>query len=269
MNLKNSGLPPKQGLYDPQFEKDACGVGFVARIDGTPSHDIVTKGITLLHNLEHRGATGADPNTGDGAGILIQLPDEFFRKEAAQNDLNLPPRGQYGVGMVFLPKDDDDPRPYEEIIENSVKDENLVFIGWRTVPTDGSVIGELARKNEPYVRQFFVGINDFKDQDGLELRLYVLRKVIEKRVVEHGRTHEDQGCYISSLSTRTLIYKGLVTPTQLPLFYPDVTDPEMKSALALVHQRFSTNTFPTWDRAHPYRYIAHNPPVPVQKSAPG
>jgi glutamate synthase (NADPH/NADH) large chain len=258
LNLKKSGLPPKQGLYDPQFEKDACGVGFVAKIDGTPSHDIVTKGITLLHNLEHRGATGADPNTGDGAGILIQLPDDFFRQEAAKNGLNLPPRGQYGVGMVFLPKSEGDPRPFEEIIEQAVRDENLQFLGWRTVPTDGTKIGDLARQSEPYVRQFFVGAEDFQDQEWLERRLYVLRKVIEKGVVERGRVHEDQGCYISSLSSRTLIYKGLLTPTQLPLFYSELSDPEMKSALALVHQRFSTNTFPTWDRAHPYRYIAHN-----------
>ena len=259
MNLKKVGLPPKQGLYDPQYEKDACGVGFVAKIDGTPSHDIVMKGITLLSNLEHRGATGADANTGDGAGILIQLPDKFFRKEAAQNGLApLPARGEYGVGMVFLPKQEGEPGPFEALIEQAIKDENLELLGWRTVPTDGSKIGEKARQSEPYVRQVFVGAKNYQDQDWLERRLYVLRKVIENRVEQCGRDGEDHCCYISSLSTRTIIYKGLLTVPQLSFFYPDLTDPEMESALALVHQRFSTNTFPTWDRAHPYRYIAHN-----------
>ncbi|MDB5079442.1 MAG: gltA [Chloroflexi bacterium] len=259
MNRKNVGLPPKQGLYDPQYEKDACGVGFVAKIDGIPSHEIVTKGITLLSNLEHRGATGADANTGDGSGILIQVPHTFFSKEAARLGLpTLPAPGHYGVGMVFLPKKEGIPDPFENLVEQAIKDEGLELIGWRTVPTDETQIGELARASEPYVRQFLVTIQDFQGQDWLERRLYVLRKVIEKRVEAEGRGGEDHCCYISSLSTRTLVYKGLLTANQLSLYYPDLTDPQMESALALVHQRFSTNTFPTWDRAHPYRYIAHN-----------
>lgn len=254
---KQIGLPPKQGLYDPQYEKDACGVGFVANIAGVKSHDIITKGITVLSNLEHRGATGSDANTGDGAGILIQLPHQFLVKAAAKAGLGqLPAEGRYGVGMVFLPRSLDQAVAFEKLIEKAIHDEGLHLIGWRTVPTDSSAIGELARESEPHICQVFVGAPNLSRML-LERKLYVLRKVIEQRLRDCKLEGADQ-CYFASLSCNTLIYKGLLIAKQIPLYYSDLSDPDMTSALALVHQRYSTNTFPTWDRAHPYRYIAHN-----------
>jgi glutamate synthase domain-containing protein 2/glutamate synthase domain-containing protein 1/glutamate synthase domain-containing protein 3 len=258
---KQVGLPPKQGLYDPQFEKDACGVGFVANISGAKSHEIISKGITVLANLEHRGATGSDAHTGDGAGVLIQLPHRFMLKAAAAAGLGqLPEEGQYGVGMVFMPPTEALIAPLQTLIEEAIKDEGLQLIGWRIVPTDNSVIGDLAKESEPKVYQVFVG--QLKDKQplermALERKLYVLRKVIEQRLRECKLQGAEQ-CYFPSLSCNTIVYKGLLTPQQIPVYYSDLNDPDLESAMALVHQRYSTNTFPTWERAHPYRYIAHN-----------
>ncbi len=279
---KKVGLPAKQGLYDPQYEKDACGVGFVANIAGTKSHDIIEKGITILSNLEHRGATGSDAQTGDGAGILIQLPHDFMVKAAAEAGLGqLPEEGQYGVGMVFLPKDPEQTAALEKLIEQAISDEGLALIGWRTVPTDTSAIGDLSRESEPLIRQVFAGVQSSQssvvssqsaelppssednrqssivNRQFLERKLYVLRKVIEQNLRDCSLDGAEQ-CYIPSLSCYTIVYKGLLTAKQISLYYSDLSDPEMTSAMALVHQRYSTNTFPTWDRAHPYRYIAHN-----------
>ncbi|NWJ96344.1 MAG: glutamate synthase large subunit [Chloroflexi bacterium] len=261
--ITKAGLPLKQGLYDPQYEKDACGVGFVANIAGTRSHDIIHKGITILSNLEHRGATGADAHTGDGAGILLQLPHQFLLKAAEQTGLGtLPEEGGYGVGMIFLPTSLPAAAALEALIEEAICAEGLHLIGWRTVPTDTTAIGDLARQTEPRIRQLFVKAevepsSNQTERQALERKLYVLRKVIEQRLREcclEGAEH----CYIASLSSNTIVYKGLLTASQIPLYYSDLSDPDMISALALVHSRYSTNTFPTWERAHPYRYIAHN-----------
>ena len=256
---KKFGLPDKQGLYDPQFEHDACGVGFVANVKGIKSHDIIVKGITVLTNLEHRGATGSDANTGDGAGILIQLPHQFLVKAAAQAGLEqLPEEGRYGVAMVFLPQSQEQTADLEKVIEEAIKDEGFRLIGWRGVPVDNSGIGELAKQSEPHIHQLFVASNDPKlIGQNLERKLYVLRKVIEQRVRDCGLPGAEN-CYLPSLSCYTIVYKGLLKPPQIPDYYLDLSDPDMISAMALVHQRYSTNTFPTWDRAHPYRYIAHN-----------
>ncbi len=252
-------LPAKKGLYDPQFEHDACGVGFVAHIKGKRSHDIVQMGLQILHNLEHRGACGCDPETGDGAGILMQIPDAFFRRECADRGFALPPEGEYGVGMVFLPQDEDARALCEQIIEQTVRRQGQRFLGWRTVPTCNHKIGFQARAAEPFIRQFFIGkAVTIADIDTLQRKLYVIRKVIENEVAQATGIPDTSHFYIPSLSARTIIYKGLLLPGQMAFYYTDLNDQEMVSAIALVHQRFSTNTFPSWPLAHPYRYIAHN-----------
>ena len=236
---------PKQGLYDPRFEHDACGVGFVVDMKGRASHEIVRLAITALLNLEHRGATGAETNTGDGAGILIQMPDEFLR---AASGVDLPERGGYAAGMAFLPQDPAERERVVAGIEAVAASEGLTVLGWRDVPFDDSMIGVQARGMMPVFRQVFI---DGNGRTGLELErlIYVTRKRIE---------HEVPGVYFPSLSTRTLIYKGMLHCPQLPDFFPDLVDPRLATALALVHSRFSTNTFPSWPLAHPYRMIAHN-----------
>ncbi len=250
--------PGKQGLYDPCHEHDACGVGFVASIAGTKSHDIIQKGLQVLQNLTHRGACGCDPLTGDGAGVLMQVPDEFLRKEARQLHIELPAAGEYGVGMVFLPRDVGERNICEGVFEKTIREEGQRLLGWRTVPTDPEACGPLARRLLPEIRQVFIGRGrGIKDSDQLERKLYVIRKVVENAVQRAG-LRDSETFYIPSLSSRTLAYKGLLLPEQIPQFYADLRDPTMTSALALVHQRFSTNTFPSWDRAHPYRFIAHN-----------
>ena len=254
------------GLYDPENEHDACGVGFVAHIKGHKSHEMVKMGLTILDNLVHRGAHGCDPQTGDGAGILLQIPDAFLRRECQAAGFDLPPDGFYGVGMVFLPKSNNDnhdthsaARLCEEIIEKTVRREGQQFLGWRTVPTDGSKVGALARQAEPLVKQFFVGRGPLiGDAAGFERKLLVIRKVIEAEVHEATGIPDPDAFYIPSLSSRTIIYKGLLLPHQMRGYYPDLTDEAVVSAIALVHQRFSTNTFPSWPLAHPYRYLAHN-----------
>ncbi len=244
-----------QGLYDPQYEHDACGVGFLANINGEPSHQIVEHGIEILKNLLHRGATGADANTGDGAGLLIQVPDLFLRKKCADLKISLPDRGTYGLGMVFLPRDEKLAATCASTMERTAKAEGFTFLGWRDVPVDGMVLGEVARSEQPTIRQCFVA-RPGDDQDALERKLYVLRKTLERAV--HDACDPGDAFYVCSLSSRTVVYKGLMMATQIAGFYPDLVDPEMTSAVAVVHQRYSTNTFPSWPLAQPFRYLAHN-----------
>ncbi len=248
----------KQGLYDPWYEHDACGVGFVANIKGEKSHNIVKQGLQVLQNLTHRGACGCDPLTGDGAGILMQLPDEFLRARGKELRIALPDPGEYGVGMVFLPRDTHERNACLKLFEKAVHEEDLKLLGWRSVPTQPQHCGDLARKTMPEVRQIFIGTTkEVKGQEALERRLYVVRKTVEREVRE-ANLRDSESFYVASLSSRTICYKGLLLPEQIPLFYTDLVDTSLKSALALVHQRFSTNTFPSWERAHPYRFMAHN-----------
>ena len=250
--------PVRQGLYDPQFEHESCGVGFVVNMKGKKSHEIVRQGLQILVNLEHRGACGFEENTGDGAGILIQLPDSFLREVAKEEHISLPPAGQYGVAMVFLPPDRQLRQKMEERFERVVKAEGQKFLGWRTVPTDNSGLGETAKSEEPEVRMAFVGCkSSIKDELAFERKLFVIRRRLFNEI-RYGGMPGGSFFYIPSFSARTLIYKGMLTPPQVAEYYPDLSDPRMESALALVHSRFSTNTFPSWERAHPYRYVAHN-----------
>jgi glutamate synthase (NADPH/NADH) large chain len=251
------GVPPAQGLYHPEQEHDACGIGFVASIEGRKSHDIVLKGIQILINLAHRGACGCDPQTGDGAGILIQIPHAFFARETETLGFSLPSPGEYGVGMVFLPVDTHDRLICEGIIEKIVREEGLKILGWRDTPINGNTIGRLARASQPYIEQIFVRTGPGMDQDALERKLYVIRKRAESAIAATDLKEKDF-FYIPSLSSRTIIYKGLLLAPQITDFYRELLDPELTSALCLVHQRFSTNTFPSWKLAHPYRYICHN-----------
>jgi glutamate synthase domain-containing protein 2/glutamate synthase domain-containing protein 1/glutamate synthase domain-containing protein 3 len=242
-------------LYSPEYEHDACGVGFLANIHGERNHDIIVKGIEVLQNLLHRGAAGADADTGDGAGILFQVPDKFLRKVAAEEGVELPPEGRYGVGMVFLPRDEKLRAACNQLIEDVVAEEGLGLLGWREVPFDESALGVMARERRPAIRQFFVTGNGLED-DALERKLYVVRKQIESHATLHAG--DEQPFYIVSLSCRTIVYKGLMMATQVPAFYSDLRDTDVESALAVVHQRYSTNTFPSWELAQPFRYLAHN-----------
>jgi glutamate synthase domain-containing protein 2/glutamate synthase domain-containing protein 1/glutamate synthase domain-containing protein 3 len=233
-------------------------VGFVVDVKGERSHRIIEQGLTVLRNLTHRGACGCDPLTGDGAGILVQIPDDFLRAECAAQQIALPAPGAYGVGMVFLPREVHQKNQCERIVEKVIHEEGQTLLGWRRVPVDGSAPGPVAQGAMPEVRQVFVGGGrDAADQDALERRLYVIRKRVEQLVRTSGMP-ESERFYVPSLSSRTIVYKGLLLPDQIPAFYHDLIDSRFTSSLALVHQRFSTNTFPSWDRAHPYRFIAHN-----------
>jgi glutamate synthase (NADPH/NADH) large chain len=250
--------PLAQGLYDPANEHDACGVGFVCHIKGQKTHGIVEQGLLILKNLTHRGAVGADPKASDGAGILIQVPDRFFREELAQQHVTLPPFGHYGVGMVFLPREPASRIACEYEIERAIKDEGQTLIGWRDVPVDNADLGESVKKVEPVIRQVFIGRGPgVTVTDALERKLYVIRKsaghAIQALRLEHGKEF-----YVPSMSARTVVYKGMLMADQVGAYYRDLQDPRVVSALALVHQRFSTNTFPTWQLAHPFRMIAHN-----------
>ena len=251
------GLPPAQGLYDPEHEHDACGIGFIADIEGRKSHDIVLKGIQILVNLTHRGACGCDPETGDGAGILIQIPHAFFDRECKSLGYSLPAPGEYGVGMMFLPVDPHERILCEGIVERIAEEEGLTVLGWRDTPLNGNAIGRLARSSQPYIEQIFIQRGPEMDQDALERKLYVVRKRAENAVAESELKEKDY-FYVPSLSSRTVIYKGLLLAPQITDFYKELLDPDVSSALCLVHQRFSTNTFPSWKLAHPYRYICHN-----------
>ena len=253
-----NGWPLKQGLYDPQFEHDSCGVGFVVHIKGKKSHKIIRDALTILMNLNHRGACGCEANTGDGAGILMQMPHGFFKEVSRKDKIKLPPLGDYGVAMVFLPRDPNERRTCETLFENIVVEEGQKFLGWRIVPTDDSTLGATARDSEPFIQQAFIRRNaKLTDDMAFERKLYVIRKRAE-RAIRYSGVKGGHWFYISSLSARTLIYKGMLLTEQMDQFFPDLKNPAMESALALVHSRFSTNTFPSWERAHPNRYIAHN-----------
>jgi glutamate synthase domain-containing protein 2/glutamate synthase domain-containing protein 1/glutamate synthase domain-containing protein 3 len=247
----NATRQPQQadGLYDPRYEHDACGIAVVARLDNRASNEVVQLAIEALANLEHRGAAGADPDTGDGAGILVQMPDALLR---ATVDFELPPLGRYGVAMCFLPTDPVEQAALRALLESIVEAEGQRVLGWREVPTDDRRIGSTARASQPTIRQLFIGAGPAHghDQDAFERKLYVIRRLVEKA--------EPQRIYIASLSSRTLVYKGMLISYQLAGFYADLADERLATALALVHSRFSTNTFPSWELAHPYRMIAHN-----------
>ena len=248
----------KQGLYDPQYEHDTCGVGVVANIKGAKSHEIIQKGLQVLINLGHRGACGADPKTGDGAGILLQMPHQFFSKKCARLGINLPPAGDYGVGMVFLPQDPAQRERCRGIFEDIVREEGQHLLGWRDVPVDSTGIGSHARDVQPHIRQVFVGRGPrTADEAHLGRKLYVIRKRVESAVEASGIEDVD-AFYIPSLFTERIVYKGLLMADQITGFYQDLTDPDMVTSFALVHSRFSTNTLGSWRLAHPYRFLAHN-----------
>jgi len=252
--------PKKQGLYDPAHEHDACGVGFVAHIKNRKSHDIVEKGLEILLRLTHRGAAGADPREGDGAGILLQIPDDFFQAVAPELGISLPDDGEYGVGMVFLPKDEAHRKTCEKITEQAIADEGQLFLGWRDVPCDAirADLPESVTACEPVIRQVFIGTGDNSaDQDAFERKLYVIRRVARNRIDALG-FEDEANFYFASMSSRTIVYKGMFHSHQVGIYYEDLRDARMTSALALVHQRFSTNTFPAWELAHPFRMVAHN-----------
>ena len=255
-----SGLPEKQGLYDPRNEHDACGVGFVAHMRGERSHQIIEDGLFMLENLTHRGAVGADPLMGDGAGMLVQIPHDLFVDEMAEQDVALPEMGQYAVGYLFMPHDGELRAHIEEIIEEVVEAEGQVLLGYRNVPVDNSSLSKAPDivATEPFHRQVFIGRGSgVESDDEFERRLFILRKVISNRIFEEtdGR---DNGFYVVSLSARTIVYKGMFLAYQVGAYYKDLKDERFRSAVALVHQRFSTNTFPSWKLAHPYRMVAHN-----------
>ncbi len=254
--MTNNGLPEKQGLYDPQFEHDACGVGFVCQMKGLRSHEIIDQALTILVNLDHRGACGCETNTGDGAGILLQVPHKFLVKVAGESGFSLPELGQYGVGMLFSSPDAAERAESARRFEAIALEQGQTVIGWRDVPTDHTSLGKTALASEPFMRQVFVrrGANCL-DEQAFERQLYIIRK---RAHVEIRTGKLDPFWYSSSLSCRTMIYKGMLMPEQVHQYFLDLRDPDMETALALVHSRFSTNTFPSWERSHPYRYIAHN-----------
>ena len=248
----------RYGLYDPSREHDACGVGFVVDMKGRKSHTIVAQALTILKNLEHRGACGCEENTGDGAGILLQTPHLFFARECAKHGITLPAAGQYAAAMVFLPRNAEQARQCQTVLETITAEENQSVLGWRVVPTDDSSLGPTARDAAPVIRQLFIGRGaNIADDAAFERKLYVIRKRAEHAIGRSELTERDL-FYIPSLSARTIVYKGMLTPSQVAPMFPDLVDPQVESALALVHSRFSTNTFPSWRLAHPYRYLAHN-----------
>ncbi|HEY2759583.1 MAG TPA: glutamate synthase large subunit [Pirellulales bacterium] len=247
-----------EGLYDPAFEHDACGVGFVVNMHGEKSHQIVRQGLEILVNLTHRGACGCDPLTGDGAGILIQIPHEFFAAKLAELKIAMPAKGDYGIGNVFLPPDDQERRYCEKRLEQICRDEGQEFLGWRDVPVDNIGIGQTARDVEPMVRQAIIARGQQTSPELFEWKLYVIRKRHELEIRATKELHQRKYCYVCTLSSRIIVYKGLLLADQVEQFYSDLADERIVSALALVHQRYSTNTFPTWDLAHPFRFLAHN-----------
>jgi glutamate synthase (ferredoxin) len=252
------GIPKKQGLYDPRFEHDACGIGFVTNIKGKKSHEIIRQAITILLNLTHRGGCGCEINTGDGAGILMQIPHDFFVKVCRQSGFSLPEEGEYGVGMLFLSPDPQEREENEKCLEKIIEEEGQSVLGWRTVPVNDISLGKVAKAGMPFIRQVFVKKNEqITDQLAFERKLYVIRKRAEK-AIRYSGMKGGQYFYFASFSSRTIVYKGMLTPQQVEEFYPDLLDSDMKTAIALVHSRFSTNTFPSWERAHPNRYIIHN-----------
>ena len=256
--INKNGLPPKQGLYDPQFEHDACGVGFVVNVKGRKSHAIITQALTVLLNLDHRGACGCEVNTGDGAGILMQMPHGFLKKVCGENHIDLPAEGQYGCGIVYLPPEAGERKVCEQIFGKIVAEEGLHIIGWRNLPTRNATLGETAKASEPFMRQVFIQ-RDAKlaDEMAFERKLYIIRKRATNEIRRAGFPGSEYW-YVASLSHKTLVYKGMLNTVQVEEYFTDLSDPAMETALALVHSRFSTNTFPSWERGHPYRYVAHN-----------
>ena len=253
--MNHHGFPEKQGLYDPAFEHDACGVGFIVHMKGKKSHDIVANALTILENLDHRGAC-CEENTGDGAGILMQIPHEFLKKACADVGVTLPEPGLYGVASLFTSPDATARAASQREFEKVAAAEGCPVIGWRDLPVDNSTLGKSAKASEPFMRQVYLAQDPkLADDAAFERKLYVIRKVAHNAI---RVTKIDTYWYAPSLSCRTLVYKGMLTPEQVGRYFKDLRDPDMKSALALVHSRFSTNTFPSWERSHPYRYIAHN-----------
>ncbi|MEE9452332.1 MAG: glutamate synthase large subunit [Gammaproteobacteria bacterium] len=256
--MDNFSFPTKQGLYDPKNEHDSCGVGFIANIKNTKSHHIIHQGLAILSNLVHRGAVGADPSAGDGAGILLQIPDEFMRIEAMSLGITLPPAGEYGIGMMFLPKDEAIRKSCEQAVVQAITKEGQQILGWRDVPTDNAHLGAAVKHMEPTIRQVFIGRSkNIQDVDTFERKLFVIRKQAHHIIWDHPYASKIR-FYIPSMSARTLCYKGMILPNKLASYYADLQNTEMKSAFALVHQRFSTNTFPSWELAQPLRYLCHN-----------
>jgi len=256
--MKRLGLPPKQGLYDPNLEHDACGIGVIVNIKGNRSHKIVQQAIEILKNLEHRGACGCEANTGDGAGILLQKPHKFFTKVCPESGVELPDYEDYGVGMIYLSPDESESALAKDIFNNIAREEGQEVLGWRDVPTDNSSLGETAKSFEPAVTQVFIKRSaDTQPGIDFERKLYIIRKRAENQI-RFSDTKGGEYFYISSFSSKTIVYKGMLTTWQVELYYPELSDEDFDSALALTHSRFSTNTFPSWDRAHPYHYVIHN-----------
>src|SRR6056297_3581324 len=244
--------PTQQGLYSPEMEHDNCGIGFVAQLKGVRTHSIIQQGLETLENMTHRGAEGADSKTGDGAGILIQVPRDFYLMQG----YSIPRDGQFGTGLVFLPQDKKAAKECEDILIQIIAEEGVEFIGFREVPTDNSILGDISRSTEPVIRQVLLGGTE-ADQESLERKLYIIRKRAEKHIAA-SEIREKSFFYIPSLSTKVLIYKGMLTSEQLGDYFLDLQDTRLESAIALVHSRFSTNTFPSWDLAQPFRMLAHN-----------
>lgn len=257
--MNKIGLPNKQGLYDPQFEHDACGTGFIVNIKGRRSHETVRQALKVLVNLNHRGACGCEANTGDGAGILIQKPHNFLKQACADAKVKLPSAAEYGAGMIFFPQSAKARKECEKAFEQIVSEEGQKFLGWRTVLTNNFSLGNTAKLAEPFVRQVFIARDPkLHDDMAFERKLYVIRKRAENLIRYSGKIKGGEKFYVCSLSFKTMVYKGMLMPEQVDQFYPELNDPSLDTALALVHSRFSTNTFPTWERSHPYRYISHN-----------
>ncbi|MDX1700437.1 MAG: glutamate synthase central domain-containing protein, partial [Melioribacteraceae bacterium] len=255
--LKGRAAPHNIGMYNTEFEHDACGVGFIANIKGVKSHEIVQNGIEILENLRHRGAVGCDPKTGDGAGITTQIPHAFLKRECDRLDIDLPDEGNYGVGMIFLPTNPEDRHLIERVIESCVEKEGQVFLGFRDVPVIPDEIGNVAKSVMPIFKQLIVGIGEETSKENFERKLVVVRKMIDLklRTMDIAQKHF---FYICGISSKSLIYKGQLMAEQLRRFFPDLNEPDYESAISLVHSRYSTNTFPTWGLAHPFRLIAHN-----------
>jgi glutamate synthase domain-containing protein 2/glutamate synthase domain-containing protein 1/glutamate synthase domain-containing protein 3 len=254
------GLPKPQGLYLPEFEHDACGVGFVCHIKGKASKRVVDGALEMLERMNHRGACGCEPDSGDGAGIMLQIPDKFFRREMTKQGVALPPKSQYAVAQIFLPKDMVSRNACQKIVEKTVKDYGMIVLGWRDVPTDKKFVGPTPKRTEPKIRQVFVGMGEnFFNRSDFDRRLYLVRQRIEN-IIEFGELSDAvrEGFYVNALSANRIIYKGMLTAHQVRMYYKDLQDPDFTSAMAIVHSRFSTNTFPSWRLAHPYRYLAHN-----------
>ena len=257
----NYGLPEKHGLYDPENEKDACGVGFVAQIKGVPSHQIVKDANRILCNMDHRGARGSETNTGDGAGMLTALPDKLLRREAkAVLGIDLPEPGRYGTGNIFLPTDDEERDYCKAAFVRMIEHQGQRFLGWRPVPTDpdGANLGPTALQSMPHIEQLLVGAADGLEPDAFERQLYIIRKSAATSLRRDERLKQRGMLYTCSLSSKTIIYKGMLACEQVLPFYGDLTDPDFQTHLAMVHSRFATNTFPSWERAQPLRCLSHN-----------